>query len=111
MREAADRFDQVAVGIAIAGDHLAQCRNRGEGIGLVKTIEQRHIDVGKFQAQKPGAVLQDAARLGKRAVDSRHVADAEGDRIAIYGYVRYRQILVIAAEEAEAISAGWAVRV
>src|SRR5947209_5425321 len=60
MRKAADGFDEVAVGIAIAGHDFADGRNRRERIGLIDAVKQRHIDIGKFETQKTAAVFQNA---------------------------------------------------
>src|SRR4051812_10473487 len=96
MREAANRFDEIAVGVSVAGDELPEGGDSGEGISLVDPVEQRYVDIREFEAQKAAAVLQDAAGLGERAVDPRHVTDAEGNRIAVEGIVRERQGLRIA---------------
>jgi hypothetical protein len=48
--EFANRFDQVLVGVGVAGDHAAQRGNHLERKEIVETIEARHVDRGKFKA-------------------------------------------------------------
>ena len=58
---------------------LADRRDDVERIKLVERVEAGHIDRGEFQAEEAPADLQHAMRFGERALDARHVADAEGD--------------------------------
>ena len=60
-------FDEVAVGVAIAGHHLAERGDGGEGISLVDPVEQRHVDVAKIPGTKTGrrASKRDAPRQAR----------------------------------------------
>ena len=51
----ADRLDQILIGLAVAGDRLADARDHLEGIKLVERVEAGHVDGGKFQAEKTAA--------------------------------------------------------
>ena len=50
---------------------------------IVDPVQQRHIAVRKFQAQKAAAGLQNAVGLGERLINVGHVADAESNRIGV----------------------------
>src|SRR5438309_8661256 len=50
-----DRFNQIGIGLAIAGDHPADPGNGIERPGFIGLVEQRHLDLRKFQAQEPAA--------------------------------------------------------
>ncbi len=79
-REAADRFDEIAIRLGIAHDRAADRRHDIERIELVQRIEPGHIDIGEFKTQEPPSDAQHAMHFGERHVDARHVADAERDR-------------------------------
>ena len=83
VRKARDRFDEIAIGVAVSRHEPAEHGNDVKRIGFIEPVEQRHIDIGEFEAEEPTAPLQDAVRLGERLVDPRHVANAEGDRIGV----------------------------
>ena len=68
-------------------------------IGLVKPADQGRLDPREFKAKEAPAALQDAPRFGERAVDARHVANAEGDRIGVESIVGKRQILGVGLHE------------
>src|SRR5690606_42047851 len=50
--ELGDRFHQITVGFALAGDHLADARNGVEGPRLVGLVEERHLDLREFEAKE-----------------------------------------------------------
>ena len=58
----------------------------------------------KFKAQKAPAPAQYAIGLGKRRVDTRHIADAEGNRIGVELAVREGQKLGIALDEGKLVA-------
>ena len=98
-RKAADRFDEVAVGVAIARHRAAQRRDDVEGIEVVERIEAGHVDGREFEAEKSPAGPQHAIELAQRDFDPRHVADAEGDGAGVEAAVRKRQRFGIAGGE------------
>ena len=53
-------FDEIAIGRAVARDHLADRRNGGEGIGVVDAVEDGQVDVREFEAEEPAAAPQHA---------------------------------------------------
>ena len=101
-REAADRFDEVAVGFGVARDGPAERGNDAERIGVVEGVEAGHVGLGEFQAQEAAARLEDPARLRQRRRDPGHVADAEGDRVGVEGAVREGQRLRVALDPVDA---------
>ena len=103
LREAADRFDQIAIGLGIAGDRAAERGNDVERIEVVEPVEARHVDGRKFKADEAAADFQHAIRLRKRALDARHVADAECDGHGIEASIGERQRLRIALRESNDI--------
>ena len=103
VREFADRFDEIGIGFAVAGHHLADARNGVERPRLVDAVEQRHVDLGEFEAEEAAAGLQHAKGLGKRRLDARHVADAEGDRVGVEGIVGEGQFLGIGLDEIDVV--------
>ena len=50
----ANRFDEILIGLAVAGHRLADTRDHLERIELVERVEAGHVDRGKFQAQEIG---------------------------------------------------------
>src|SRR5438270_8351635 len=64
-RKAADALDEVGVGVAIAGDDLAEQRQYPEAVEIVERLQQRRHRRGEFETEKPSARSQDAARLGE----------------------------------------------
>ena len=97
----ADRFDQILVGLAVAGDRFADARDHIVGINVVERAQARQIDGGKLQAEKTPAELEHAMGFAERSLDARHVADAEGDGDAIEAPVGIGQLLGIALREAD----------
>ena len=98
-REAADQFDQIAVGLGIAHDGAAERRHDVEGIELVERIEPGHIHIGELEAEESPAEPEHAVHLGQRHVDARHIADAECDRDRIEAVVREWQRLGVGIDE------------
>src|SRR6185437_1243068 len=102
-REAADAFDEVLVGIAVAGDQRADPRQDAEGIDIIEARQGGQDDPAELQAEEPPARLEDAARLGEGGVDVGDVAQAEGDRVGIDAGAGDRQLLGIAAQKFDAV--------
>ena len=96
-------LDEVLIGLAVAGHRLADARDDLERIELVERVEPRHVDRGELQAQEAAADLEHAVGLGERAVDARHVADAEGDGDAVEALVGVGQFLGIALLEGDGV--------
>ena len=105
-RKLADRFDEIAVGRAVARHHLAEKRNDGEGIGVVDPVEQRQVDAAEFEAQEAAAAPDDPIGFGERLFDPRHVADAEGDRVGVETRIGERQRLGVGFDETHPIGQG-----
>src|SRR5262249_54028880 len=78
-REAADRFDEIAVGVRVLGDGAAERGNHVEGIEIIERGKARYVDGGEFEAVEASADAQHAMGFAERCRDARHVADAEGD--------------------------------
>src|SRR5690242_17502243 len=87
LRKFTDGLDEVLIRFAVAGDHLADARDSLEGIELVQPVEPGHVDSRKFKAQETAADLEHPIGLRQRALDARHVADAEGDGDAVEALV------------------------
>src|SRR5262245_15685484 len=62
-REFSDAFNEIAIGVLIAGDMLADLRDHLEGIGVVDLVEHGDIDLGKLQTEEASAGRQNAPRL------------------------------------------------
>ena len=60
-----DRFDQIAIGLGLAGDEPADQRNHGEGVGFIDFGEQGRLDMGKFEAQEATAALERTVGFGQ----------------------------------------------
>ena len=96
-------FDQILIGLAVAGHRPADRRDHVERIELVERVQPRHVDRGEFQAQEAPAQLEHAIGFAERALDARHVADAEGDGDAIEAAVGIGEFLGIALLEGDAV--------
>src|SRR5215831_21389916 len=103
LREAPDRFHQISIGASVACYRAAERRDDVKGVEIVERIEPRHIDSGKFKADKAAAMPQHAVELGERDIDPRHIADAERDGASIEAAVRERQTFSIARREYHAV--------
>src|SRR5690606_15645273 len=101
--EFADRLDQIAVGIRVARNHLADARNSVERPLVINLVENRQFDLGEFEAQEPTARLQHTIGFGQRLVDMRHIANAESNRIGIEAVVLERQFFGIGLDEFEIV--------
>src|SRR5262245_25706472 len=97
----ANRFDKILVRIAITGNGLADARDQLEGIKFVKRIEPRHVDRGKLPTQKSAADAENTKRLSERVLDSRHVANTEGDGDAVEAALGIGQLLRISFVEGD----------
>ena len=62
----ADAFDQIAIGLAIAGDDLADRRDGGKGIGIIDACQAGHIDMLKIRGTENArrASIPDRPRTG-----------------------------------------------
>jgi hypothetical protein len=56
-RETSDTFDEIGVGIAVTGDHLAQERDELEAVEIVERLKERVYFGREFQTQKASARL------------------------------------------------------
>ena len=104
VRKLADRFDQIAIRGPVPGHDFAEGGNAGEGIGVVDPVEHRQVDVRKLEAKEAPTPLEHPKGLAERRLDSRHVSDAEGDRIGVEPSVGKRQRLRIGLDEGDAVS-------
>src|SRR5436190_12294668 len=57
-RKAADAFNEVGVGVAIAGDDLAEPGQELKAVEVVERLQERCYRRGEFEAQKSAARLQ-----------------------------------------------------
>jgi len=92
----ADAFHQVLIGLAVAGDPLADLRDHLERIGVIGGAQRLGHGPREFQAQEPPAGFQHAPGLAQGGGDVGHVADAEGDHIGVGAGVGQRQRLSVA---------------
>ena len=70
---------------------------------VVEPIEDRHLARRQNSRQrKRPPVFEHAKGLGERAIDVRHVADAEGDRVGVERVVGKGQRLGVALREGDA---------
>ena len=95
----ADRLDEIAIGLGVAGHGAADRRDDVERIEVVEPVKARHVDRGELQADEMSAELQHAMDLAERHVDARHVADAERDGDGVEALVRERQRLGVRVDE------------
>jgi hypothetical protein len=100
-RELRNRFDQIAVRLAVAGNGLSHRRDSRERIRPICRVQQRHVDVREFEAEETSPSLEDAKRLGQRLSPPWHVPDAKGDRVGVKGLVRERQLFSIGFDEVD----------
>src|SRR3981081_3278852 len=68
-RKLTDRFDEVLIGLGVAGHGAAERWNDFERKQIVNSIEPRHIDGGEFQAQESAAWLEHTERFAERKID------------------------------------------
>src|SRR6516164_3259432 len=69
LREASDRFDEIAIGLSVADNQAAKRRNDIERIKVVKGVEARHVDGREFEADETASRPQYAKKLAERDVD------------------------------------------
>ena len=103
LREFADGLDEISIGLGVARDGAAELRDHPEREQVIEPIEPGHVDGGKFQAQEAPAGPQHAIGFLERAIDPRHVADAEGDRVAVEAAVGEGQLLGVALDKRHAV--------
>lgn len=105
-RETADRFDEVAVGLGIAGDEAAHFRNEFEGEGIIDCIEAGDVHGGKFETEETSAALEHAIGFRQCEVHAGDIADAEGDGIGVEGLVGQGQALGIGLDVFDSVLEG-----
>ena len=71
VREALDRFDQVAVAVLVLRHRLADLRHDPARIGFVERREARPAGLREFEAEEAAAGLQHAVRLAERRRECR----------------------------------------
>src|SRR5262245_14989341 len=71
--EAADRFDQIAIGLAVAGHDAPERRDHIERIEVVERIEPGHVDAREFEAEKAATDPAHPERFFQRRLDAWHV--------------------------------------
>ena len=86
-RKAADRFHKITIRLGVARDEFSDLGDDAEGLELVQRVEARHLLGREFETEKMPARLQHPVNLRERKFDPRHVADAEGDRSGIEGFI------------------------
>src|SRR5690606_2448272 len=87
-REAADRFDQVAIAVLVMRNRLADPRHDLVRVVVVGVLESRPLSSREFEAEESAAELEDAERLGQCPVYVGDVPDTEGDGVGIEAAVR-----------------------
>ena len=50
IRELANAFDKITIGIGSTGGQLTKARDHLERVEVIELIEQRYVDMGKFEA-------------------------------------------------------------
>src|SRR5579864_1948401 len=99
LREAPDRFDEIAIWLGIADDKATKRRNDVERIKVVERVEPRHVDGREFETDETASGPQHAKKFAERDIDLRHVADAKRNGHRIVSAVREGQALGIAHRE------------
>src|SRR5580692_1594907 len=79
-RKTADALDEILISVAILGDDATEPRQYGKRIKIVDAAQQRRLDAAEFEAEKPPARLQYAARLRQSALFARDIAQPERNR-------------------------------
>lgn len=79
--EALDALDEVLVGVAVAGDELADEGDGAEAPPLVDGVEGRVGDLAELEASEHAARFQHAVGFAQGGGDVGEVADAEGDGV------------------------------
>ena len=90
---------EVAIRFRIAGDHAAERRNDVERVEIIEPVETGHVHARELEAEKVPAWAQYAERLRQGGVDTRHVADAERDRVGVEALVGKDQRFSVAFRE------------
>ena len=82
----ADGFGEIAVGIGVPRNHLAQVRHDAEGVKVVEGANDLPA-TGEFEHEKASARLEDAVHFRERPILVRHIAHAERNRHHVEGVV------------------------
>ena len=77
------RLDEILVRRAVGGDDLAQSGYDLERVLVVNRLHERVGQVAELEAQEAAARAQYTVRLRQGLLDTRHVAQAEGDCVHI----------------------------
>lgn len=85
--ETLDALDEILVGVAVAGDEVADEGDGAEAPALVYGVEEGVGDLAELEAGEDAAGLEDAAGFGQGGGDVAEVADAEGDGVQVEGVV------------------------
>ena len=64
--ELSDRFDEISIRMRVAGNDLAELGHDTKRKLVVDSLDQRKVDLRKFQAQEAAALLQYTSRFTKR---------------------------------------------
>ena len=94
---------EIAIGLGVPGDDLAEERQRALRIGVIDAADRRRGHLAEFQAVEATAGLQHAIGIAQRLVDVGDVPQAEGDRIGVEGAIGERQMLRIAGRPGKAL--------
>ena len=101
VRELSDALHQVLVAAPVPGDDVAHRRDHLEGVEIVQRRQSGHRHLRELQTQEPAAGPQHPPRLPQRRLHLDHVADAEGDGVAVETVVLEGQRLGVALHPAD----------
>src|SRR5262252_673042 len=102
-RKAPDTFDEINVGVALAGHDLAKQRHKLEAVNIVERLQERIDFRSEFEAEEAPAGLQHAARLGKRHIDTGDVPQPEPNRVEIDAAVGHGKPFGIGAHPLDSV--------
>ena len=102
LREAADRFHQVAIRLPITRNGAAERRDDVERVKIIQPSRPGTSTAENSRQRNLPPTLQYAKRLGQRHIDPRHIADAERNRHGIEAAICERQRFRIACRKSHA---------